>query len=96
MEWPRAMPASMASWGRRVMPSVVAVLSLVDLSILKRAFAYSRADFAALAATMAVTLGVGVEAGVSAGVLLSLILHLYRTSRPHVAEVGLVQGTEHF
>lgn len=75
---------------------VVAVLSLVDLSILKRSFAYSRADFAAVAATVAVTLVVGVEAGVSAGVLLSLLLHLYRTSRPHVAEVGLVPGTEHF
>ena len=75
---------------------MVAVLSLVDLSILKHAFVYSRADFAAVAATMAVTLGVGVEAGVSAGVLLSLLLHLYRTSRPHVAEVGLVPGTEHF
>ena len=75
---------------------VVAVLSLVDLSILKRAWGYSRADFAAVAATMAVTLGVGVEAGVSAGVVLSLVLHLYRTSRPHVAEVGLVPGTEHF
>ena len=75
---------------------VVAVLSLVDLSFLKHAWGYSRADFAAVAATMAVTLGVGVEAGVSAGVLLSLFLHLYRTSRPHVAEVGLVPGTEHF
>ncbi|WGV17540.1 SulP family inorganic anion transporter [Fuscovulum ytuae] len=75
---------------------VVAVLSLVDLSILKRAFTYSRADFAAVAATMAVTLLAGVEAGVSAGVLLSLLLHLLRTARPHVAEVGLVPGTEHF
>lgn len=75
---------------------VVAVLSLVDLSILKRAWGYSRADFAAVAATMTVTLGAGVEAGVSAGVILSLVLHLYRTSRPHVAEVGLVPGTEHF
>ena len=26
----------------------------------------------------------------------SLALHLYRTSRPHIAEVGLVEGTEHF
>ncbi len=75
---------------------IVAVLSLVDLSVLKRSWAYSRADFAAVAATMAVTLGVGIEAGVTAGVLVSLLLHLYRTSRPHVAEVGLVPGTEHF
>lgn len=75
---------------------VVAVLSLVELSILRRSWVYSKADFSAVAATMAVTLAVGVEAGVSAGVLLSLVLHLYRTSRPHVAEVGLVPGTEHF
>ena len=75
---------------------VVAVLSLVDLHILRRSLAYSRADFTAVAATVAVTLLVGVEAGVSAGVLISLLLHLYRTSRPHVAEVGLVPGTEHF
>jgi sulfate permease, SulP family len=33
---------------------------------------------------------------VLAGVILSLILFLYRTSRPHMAVVGLVPGTEHF
>jgi SulP family sulfate permease len=75
---------------------VVAVLSLVDFSILKRTWAYSRADFTAVAATIAVTLLVGVEAGVSAGVILSIALHLYKTSRPHIAEVGQVPGTEHF
>jgi MFS superfamily sulfate permease-like transporter len=31
-----------------------------------------------------------------AGVALSLALYLHRTSRPHIAEVGLVPGTEHF
>jgi SulP family sulfate permease len=29
-------------------------------------------------------------------VVLSVLLHLYKTSRPHVAEVGLVPGTQHF
>lgn len=75
---------------------IVAVLSLVDLSILKRTWQYSKADFAAVAATMFLTLTVGVETGVSAGVLLSILLFLYKTSRPHVAEVGLVPGTQHF
>jgi SulP family sulfate permease len=75
---------------------IVAVLSLVDLSILRKAWRYSRADFAAVATTILVTLVFGVEAGVSSGVLISLGLHLYRTSRPHVAEVGLVPGTQHF
>jgi SulP family sulfate permease len=75
---------------------IVAVLGLVDLSILKRSWTYSRLDFAAVATTIAITLGLGVEMGVSAGVILSLALFLYKTSRPHVAEVGLVPGTQHF
>jgi SulP family sulfate permease len=75
---------------------IVAVLSLVDLTILKHTWRYSRADFAAVFSTILLTLGLGVEAGVSAGVLISVALHLYKTSRPHVAEVGLVPGTQHF
>ncbi|KIT18121.1 SulP family inorganic anion transporter [Jannaschia aquimarina] len=75
---------------------VVAVLSLVDLSILRRTWDYSRADFAAVAATILLTLGLGVEAGVASGVILSILLHLWKTSLPHVAEVGRVPGTEHF
>lgn len=75
---------------------IIAVLSLVDLSILKRSWTYSRLDFAAVATTITITLGLGVEMGVSAGVILSLLLFLYKTSRPHVAEVGLVPNTQHF
>lgn len=75
---------------------IVAVLSLVDLSILKRTWRYSKADFMAVAATILLTLGFGVELGVSVGVVVSIALFLYKTSRPHVAEVGLVPGTEHF
>jgi sulfate permease, SulP family len=75
---------------------IVAVLSLVDLSVLRRTFAYSKSDFSAMAATILVTLLIGVEAGVVAGVALSLLLHLYKTSRPHSAVMGQVAGTEHF
>lgn len=75
---------------------IVAVLSLVDLRTVRNVWRYSRADFAAMAATIAVTLGFGVEPGVVAGVLLSLALLLWRTSRPHAAIVGRVPNTEHF
>lgn len=75
---------------------IVAVLSLVDFSILRTTWGYSKTDFAAVTATILLTLGFGVEIGVSAGVILSIFLFLYRTSRPHIAEVGLVPGTEHF
>ena len=75
---------------------IVAVLSLVDFSILKRSWTYSKADFAAVLATILMTLGLGVEIGVSAGVGLSILLHLYKSSKPHIAEVGQVPGTEHY
>jgi SulP family sulfate permease len=75
---------------------VVAVLSLVDLGVFRRTWLYSKADFAAVLTTVGVTLGVGVESGLVAGVLVSLMLFLLKTSRPHIAEVGLVSGTEHF
>ncbi|MGF1477613.1 MAG: SulP family inorganic anion transporter, partial [Geminicoccaceae bacterium] len=75
---------------------IVAVLSLVDLGALKRTWSYSKSDFAAMAATILVVLAVGVEAGVVTGVVLSVLLFLWRTSRPHMAVVGQVPGTEHF
>jgi sulfate permease, SulP family len=39
---------------------------------------------------------VGVETGLIAGVSASVLLLLYRTSRPHIAVVGQVPGTEHY
>ena len=75
---------------------VVAVLSLVDLSILRSTWRFSKLDFTALACTLAATLLIGVETGLVAGVAVSLALFLLRASRPHIAAVGLVPGTEHF
>ena len=75
---------------------VVAVLSLVDFSILRKTWNYAKSDFSAVVATLVATLTVGVETGLIVGVGVSLALYLYRTSRPHMAEVGLVVGTEHF
>ncbi len=75
---------------------VVAVLGLVDLSILKKTWDYAVPDFTAVATTILLTLTFGVEIGVACGVAVSLMLHLYWTSRPHVAEVGLVPDTQHF
>ncbi len=75
---------------------VVAVLSLVDFGILRKTWNFARSDFVAVVATLAATLTVGVETGLVVGVAVSLALHLFRSSRPHMAEVGLVAGTEHF
>jgi SulP family sulfate permease len=75
---------------------IVAVLSLVDFSIFKRTWQYSKTDFFAVLATLLITLTAGVEMGLVSGVGVSLALFLYKTTRPLIAEVGLVPGTEHF
>ena len=54
------------------------MLSLVDLKTPGRLWAYSKADFAAHAATIAITLLAGVELGVIAGVAVGLLLYLWR------------------
>ncbi len=74
----------------------VAILTLVDIPMVRQTWRYSRSDFSAMAATILLTLVEGVEAGIIAGVVLSIGLFLYRTSRPHSALVGRIPGTEHF
>ncbi len=75
---------------------IVAVLTLVDFNVFARTWRYAKADFIALFLTFSLTLVVGVEAGLIAGVAASVVLLLYRTSRPHIAVVGQVPGTEHY
>ena len=75
---------------------IVAVLSLIDPGVIKRTWIYSKSDFAAMFATIMLTLLEGIVIGILSGVALSILIHLYRTSRPHCAIVGQVPGTEHF
>ena len=75
---------------------IVAVTSLVDFAVIRRAWDYSLSDFIAVVTTILATLLLGIELGVLAGILASIGLQLYKTSRPHIAVVGAVAGTEHF
>lgn len=75
---------------------IIAVLSLVDFSVIKKTWRFKKSDWMAVVSTIVMTLGFGVEVGVSCGVIISLGLHMFRTSKPHIAEVGQVDGTEHF
>jgi len=75
---------------------IVAVLSLVNVGVIKRTWTYSKSDFAAMMITIAGVFAFGVEVGVVAGIILSILLLLYRASKPHYAIVGQVPGTEHF
>ncbi|WP_152206662.1 SulP family inorganic anion transporter [Marinobacter changyiensis] len=75
---------------------IIAVLTLVDVTVIRQTWMYSKHDGAALISTLAVTLLIGVTAGILTGIALSLILYLWRTSRPHSALVGRIYGSEHF
>ena len=75
---------------------IVAVVGLLDFRTPLRSFRYSKSDFVSIMTTIITTLLAGVEVGVMTGLATSLLLHLYRTSKPHIAEVGLLEGSEHF
>lgn len=75
---------------------IVAIYGLIDFSILRKSWKYSKADFIAVFLTLVMTLLVGVEVGIGIGVLSSILIHLYVTTQPHVAVIGRVRGTEHF
>ena len=75
---------------------IVAVLGMLDTTTLRTAWRFDRADAAALVATAGGVLALGVEAGVVIGVALSMGALIWRASRPHIAVLGRIPGTEHF
>lgn len=75
---------------------VVAVWQLIDIQGLKHTWSYDKGDGTAQGVTLLGVLALGIEQGLMLGVGLALVLFLYRTSRPHIAVVGRVAGTEHY
>lgn len=75
---------------------IVAVLSMLELATLRTAWRYDRSDALALAATTAGVIILGIEAGVVLGVVLSMGNLIWRASRPHIAVLGRIAGSEHF
>ena len=75
---------------------IVAVLSMLEWSTLRTAWRYDRSDAVTLLATLAGVLALGIEAGVVLGVVLSMGNLIWRASRPHIAVLGRIAGSEHF
>jgi SulP family sulfate permease len=75
---------------------IVAVLGMLELDTLKTAWRYDRGDALAWLVTCIGVLALGVEAGVIVGVVLSMGTLIWRASRPHIAVLGRIPGTEHF
>jgi sulfate permease, SulP family len=75
---------------------IVAVLGMLELGTLRTAWRYDRGDALAWFASAAGVVALGVEAGVLVGVALSMGTLIWRASRPHIAVLGRIAGTEHF
>jgi SulP family sulfate permease len=75
---------------------IIAVLGMLELSTLRLAWRYDRSDALALLATAGGVLVFGIEAGVIVGVLLSMGTLIWRASRPHIAVLGRIAGSDHF
>ena len=75
---------------------ITAVYKLIDFATLKRMWNYDKADAIAWLVTFSAVLGLGVEKGIIFGAIVALSLHLWHTSRPHIAIVGRLGDSEHF
>lgn len=75
---------------------LIAVSNLLDFGMLKRLWVYNRADAIAWITAFVAVLTTSVERGILVGAIVSVLLHLWRTSRPHIAIVGRVGETEQF
>jgi len=75
---------------------IVAVLGMLELDTLRTAWRYDRGDALAWLVTGVGVLVLGIEAGVMIGVALSMGTLIWRASRPHIAVLGRIAGSEHF
>lgn len=73
---------------------MTAVFGLVDIAEVKHLWKVKRADLALLAITFVGTLGLGIEEGIGIGVAASLVAFVVKTTRPHVAVLGKLPGTD--
>ncbi len=75
---------------------IVSIWKLVDFSPYIDAWRYSRADGIAMWITFFGVVLIDISTGLMIGIVSTFILMLWRISRPHMAVVGLVEGTQHF
>jgi len=71
---------------------VVAISGLLDLRYLRKLWSSHREEALLLLATFVLTAFGGMVLGIAAGVVLSLVLTLFRSTRPHAAELGAIAG----
>jgi len=75
---------------------LLAVYNLFDYAEAARLWRVHKRDFVMLVSTFLGTLILGIELGVLLGFALSIITVLYRSSKPNVAVLGRIKGTNYY
>lgn len=75
---------------------MTAVVRLIDIKGLKRLWKVRRSDALLFVFTFAVTGFVGMQSGIAAGVVASLVLFVQRTTQPHHAVLGRLEGSQNY
>lgn len=75
---------------------MTAVFGLVDIKEVKHLNKVKRSDLVMLVITFFATLTLGIEMGILTGVAVSLLWFVVKTTRPHVAVLAQVPGTDTF
>jgi len=72
---------------------ILAVMGLVDIKEAKYLWKSDRIDFWMMVVSFSATLAFGIVQGIGIGVLMSLLVMIYKSSKPHVAELAEIPGT---
>ena len=75
---------------------MVSIWKLVDFKPFFDTWRYSKADGLAMWITFFAVICIDITTGLMLGMISTFVLLLWRISRPHIAEIGLVTGTQHF
>lgn len=81
---------------RAVLSAIVltAVAGLVDLTEVRTLWRVARGELVLLVLTFVGTLALGIEEGIALGVAASILAFVWRSTRPHVAVLGRLPGTQ--
>ena len=75
---------------------IVSIWKLVNFQPFFDAWRYSKSDGLAMWITFLGVVLIDISTGLIIGIVSTFVLMLWRISRPHIAVVGLVEGTQHF
>ena len=75
---------------------MVSVVGLIDIGYPRSLWAYRKDELVILLLTFLTTLFIGITQGILFGVMISLLLMVYKSSKPHFAVLGKIEGSDYY